>query len=252
MRAMTETGAHEAVNDFGAIADVYDELVEWAPYELWVEELERRLRRWGLRPGARLLDAACGTGLSVVPWARRGYSVGGADVSEPMLDRARRRLEEAGLTAELARQDMLDLRFERPFDAAVVMHSGLDYILEEADLERAFRSLRGCLRRGGLLAFDKCLDEPAFYEPTRTETRRLHCGRARFTYRWDRRRRLLEQRLVVERTEGEPARTEMVFHLRAVPPDELVAMVLRAGFALLERPARFRVHDPGMGIFRAV
>ena len=58
------------LNDFDAIADVYDELVDWAPYELWVEELEKRLGRWGLGPGDRLLDAACGTGLSTLPWLR--------------------------------------------------------------------------------------------------------------------------------------------------------------------------------------
>ncbi len=249
---MSETGARETVNDFGAIADVYDELVAWAPYEMWAEGLERRLRRWGLRPGARMLDAACGTGLSLLPWARRGYRVAGVDASEAMLRRARRRLEQEGLTAELIRRDLLGLDPGGSFDAAVCMHSGLDYVLEEADLARAFRSLRGALRPGGLLAFDKCLDEPGFYEPDRTETRRLSCGRARFEYRWHRRRRLMEQRLVVERTEGEPARTEIVFHLRAVPPDELVAMVLGAGFVLLERPVQFSVHDPGMGIFRAV
>ncbi|MCK4374915.1 MAG: hypothetical protein KAX19_06275, partial [Candidatus Brocadiae bacterium] len=41
----------------------------------------------------------------------------------------------------------------------------------------------------------------------------------------------------VLRTRGSgPARTEVVYHLKAVRPDELIAMVLRAGFVVVEAP----------------
>ena len=240
------------INDFDAIADVYDELVEWAPYELWFNDLEKRLRDRGLRRGAWILDAACGTGLSTLPWLRKGYHVIGTDVSKPMLERARRRLEESGYEAELKLQDLLDLDVGRRCDAAVCMHSGLDYILDPADLERAFRSLRGCLKTGGLLAFDKCLDEPSFYRKDYTGSRPLSCGSAEFQYRWDRSKGVLEQRCTVRRKGGDgPARTEVVFHLKAVAPDELIAMVVGAGFEMLEPPKQFNPRDPGMGIFRA-
>jgi len=241
------------VNEFDCIADVYDELVSWAPYESWVAELELRLRRHGLKRGAWVLDAACGTGLSSVPWAKAGYRVVGTDISKPMLKRARERARRAGVRIRFRRQDLLQLRPGRLFDAAVCMHSGLDYILEEADLRRAFRSLRGCLKPGGLLAFDKCLDEPSFYREPYAETRPLACGSARLRFRWDRSRRLMEQRCTVLRTDGSgPARTDVVYHLRAVPRDELIAMVVDAGFELLEPPETFTPADPGMGIFRAV
>jgi len=242
-----------ALNDFDAIADVYDELVAWAPYEQWVADLEKRLRRYGLRRGDRVLDAACGTGLSTLPWLRRGYEVVGTDRSEPMLRRARERLWAAGYGAELYRQDLLEVAPGRPCDLAVCMHSGLDYILDTEDLERALAALRRSLRPGGLLAFDKCLDEPAFYRRDYSDSMALSCGRAEFEYRWDRTRRLLEQRCIVTRNGSSgPARTEVVFHLRAVPLRELVAMTLRAGFTLLEAPRQFTVSDPGMGIFRAI
>lgn len=249
---MPNNGRAPRVNDFGAIADVYDELVNWAPYERWVTALEKRLRRRGLRPGDWILDAACGTGLSTLPWLRRGYHVVGTDVSQPMLDRARARLQEAGYEADLRRQDLLQLDVERQCDVAICMHSGLDYILDLADLQQAFHSLRGCVRRGGLLAFDKCLDEPSFYREDYSESRRLSFGTADFQYRWDRRRRLLEQRCAVVRECGDdPAQTEVVFHLKAVPSDELIGMVLKAGFTMLEPPKQFTVAEPGMGIFRA-
>ena len=241
------------LNDFDAIADVYDELVDWAPYDVWLADLEKRLRRWGLKPGDLILDAACGTGLSTLPWVRMGYHVVGADGSEAMLGRARERMKQAGYEVEFACQDLLALDFGRQFDAAVCMHSGLDYILDDEHLERAFRSLRACLEPGGLLAFDKCLDEPSFYREDYCDSRELSCGSAQFDYRWDRCRRLLEQRCTVSRRRGNgPRRTEVVYRLKAVPPDQLVAMVEGAGFTTLEQPKQFTVPDPGMGIFRAV
>jgi SAM-dependent methyltransferase len=243
----------EAVNDFGAIADVYDELVNWAPYEEWVAALQPRLARYGLAAGASLLDAACGTGLSMLPWLERGYRVVGVDASETMLARCRERLAAAGHGAELLRQDLLHLAPGRAFDAAICMHSGLDYLQDDADLAAAFRSLRGCLRPGGLLAFDKCLDEDDFYRRDYGERRLLSCGRVHMHYHWDRGARLMEQRCTVMRTRGRgPARTKVLFRLRSTSPDVLVRMVEEAGFELVEPLKQFTPSDPGMGIFRAV
>jgi len=247
------TPQQPVVNDFGAIADVYDHLVDWAPYGLWIADLEPRLRRAGLSRGGRLLDAACGTGLSTLPWLERGYRVVGADVSEGMLARCRRRVEAAGHRAELLRRDLLHLDPGRTFDAVVCIHSGLDYILDDGDLAAAFRSMRGCLEPGGLLAFDKCLDEPEFYRRDYGERRNLPGGHVEFRYHWDRAARLMEQRLTLVRaTEGRPARTEVLFRLRSTPPNLLVAMVEAAGFEMVEPLKPFTPSDPGIGIFRAV
>ncbi len=241
------------VNDFDCIADVYDQLVSWAPYKRWVGALEKKLRARGLRRGDWILDAACGTGLSAVPWAKKGYRVVGADVSEPMLQAARRRASRAGQAVEFLRQDVTDLHPGRTFQLAVCMHSGLDYILDDGRLRQAFRSLRGCLEAGGLLAFDKCLDVPSFYREDYTESRTIPSGTAEFHYRWDRTRRLMEQRCVVSRTDGpEPRRTEVIYHLKATLPADLEQWLAEAGFEVLEPVGEFSVADPGMGIFRAV
>jgi SAM-dependent methyltransferase len=240
------------LNDFDCIADVYDELVEWAPYEHWTARLEKRLRKHGLPDGAWVLDAACGTGLSMLPWLGRGYRVVGADASRPMLARCRQKLAEAGYEAELLEQDLLHLATDRRFDLALCTHSGLDYILDDADLERAFTSLRGCLKDGGLFAFDKCLDEAAFYKDDYSDARELASGHVQFEYRWDRSRKILEQRCTVYRASGSPHRTEVVFHLKAVSPKSLTAMLRRSGFDVVEPPRQFKIRDPGTGIYRAV
>jgi len=249
-----ESGISQVANDFDAIADVYDDLVSWAPYGKWVRDLLRRLRRHGLRRGQRILDVACGTGLSSIPLAAEGYSVVGVDRSERMLEQARKKVAGTAPDVQFVRGDILALELPWTFDAAICMHSGLDYILDREDLAQAFRSLRGQLRQGGLLAFDKCLDEPEFYGEPRSDVRHLPCGMAVFHYSWDRKRKFFDQRCVVTRSGARdgPVRTDVLHRMLAVPVTELIEMVEAARFELLEPPRRFTVSDPGMGIFRAV
>jgi ubiquinone/menaquinone biosynthesis C-methylase UbiE len=243
----------ETINDFASIADVYDELVNWAPYAQWVEALHELLQKFGLPDDAWLLDVACGTGLSVLPWLERGCHVMGADVCRPMLDVARARLRDAGRDVVLLEQDMLALAPDRTFDAAICMHAGLDYLLDERDLAAAFVSMRGCLEPGGLLAFDKCLDEPAFYRADYGNRRRISCGAVEFLYHWDRDAAMLVQHCVVTRRDRKPhARTEFTYHLKATRPERLEEMTRAAGFETLRRPRQFEVSDPGFGVYRAV
>ena len=243
----------ETVNDFDSIADVYDELVAWAPYDEWVASLIERMQRYGLPRGGTVLDAACGTGLSSIPFGRRGYRVTGVDRCEEMLAQARQKAEEAALDAAFVCADLLDMDVETRFDAAVCMHSGLDYFLDLNDLSCVFRSLRRHLKPGGLFAFDKCLDEPEFYRAAYTDSRTLSCGTVTFRYSWDKKRKLFDQRCVVMRNgpDGRVRRSEVLHRMRAVEVGELVEMVESAGFRVLEPPVVFTILDPGMGIFRA-
>jgi len=244
----------ESINDFASIADVYDELVNWAPYDRWVDILHALLLDFGLPDDAWLLDVACGTGLSVLPWLERGYRVVGVDVCRPMLDVARARLRDAGHDdVLLLEQDILALAPGRTFDAAICMHAGLDYLLDARDLAAAFAAMRNCLKPGGLLAFDKCLDEPAFYRADYGNSRRLDCGAAEFHYHWDRDAAMLVQRCVVTRRDRKPeTRTEFTYSLKATRPDDLEAMTKAAGFETLRAPRQFQVPDPGFGVYRAV
>lgn len=63
------------------------------------------------RPGARVLELGCGTGSLAVLLARRGATVLALDRSEAMLERARRRVEDARVAGgvELRRTSVLDL-----------------------------------------------------------------------------------------------------------------------------------------------
>ncbi len=140
------TLAPDAVRSmFDRIAPVYD-----AMNRVMTMGLDLRWRRLAaqsaVRPGDRVLDAACGTGDLAIAAARAGAgSVTGLDFSERMLDRARRKRPEL----EWIQGDMLALPFEdSSFDAATVGFG----VRNVADLGLALRELRRVLRPGGRLA----------------------------------------------------------------------------------------------------
>src|SRR5947208_5296760 len=90
---------------YDAFADLYDAFTWDHDYESWVSSLEAVAKGHGLT-GVRLLDVACGTGNSVVPWLERGYQVAGCDLSPRMLERA---VEKTGGRAQLTVADMRGL-----------------------------------------------------------------------------------------------------------------------------------------------
>jgi demethylmenaquinone methyltransferase/2-methoxy-6-polyprenyl-1,4-benzoquinol methylase len=140
------TLAPEAVRTmFDRIAPVYD-----AMNRVMTAGLDLRWRRLAadavVRPGDRVLDAACGTGDLAVADVRAGAGrVTGIDFSERMLERARRKAPEI----DWVRGDVLALPFEdAAFDAATVGFG----IRNVADVELALRELGRVLRPGGRLA----------------------------------------------------------------------------------------------------
>jgi demethylmenaquinone methyltransferase/2-methoxy-6-polyprenyl-1,4-benzoquinol methylase len=129
---------------FDRIAPVYD-----AMNRVMTAGLDRRWRAATIsetvRPGDRVLDACCGTGdLALAARAAGAGVVVGADFSDRMLERARRKAPEL----EWIRADVLALPFEEAsFDAAVVGFG----VRNVEDLEACLRELRRVLRHGGRL-----------------------------------------------------------------------------------------------------
>src|SRR4029079_12994581 len=101
---------------FDRIAPVYDVM-----NHVMTMGLDRRLRRLTVeaivQPGARVLDACCGTGDLAIAAEREGGIVTGLDFSVEMLARARRK----STTVEWVQGDLLQLPYaDSSFDAATV------------------------------------------------------------------------------------------------------------------------------------
>src|SRR3954466_120947 len=88
---------------YEVFAPHYDEFTAHHDYDAWTRSLEGLARECGLR-GRRLLDVACGTGKSFVPYLERGYEVCACDISPAMLELA------AEKAADRARLEVCDMR----------------------------------------------------------------------------------------------------------------------------------------------
>jgi demethylmenaquinone methyltransferase / 2-methoxy-6-polyprenyl-1,4-benzoquinol methylase len=143
---------------FDRIAPVYD-----AMNRVMTVGLDLRWRRLAaaavVRPGDRVLDAACGTGDLALADAEAGArEVVGLDFSQRMLERARRKSS----AIEWVHGDLLALPFpDGSFDAATVGFG----VRNLADLERGLRELRRVLRPGGRLAVLEITRPRGFLRP---------------------------------------------------------------------------------------
>ncbi|MCZ6835175.1 MAG: class I SAM-dependent methyltransferase [Planctomycetota bacterium] len=110
------------------------------------------LARHGGTSGKRVLEPACGSGRLLAAMARRGFTVTGFDLSEPMLGFAKKRLHEQGLKGRLCVADMAD--FVVPgagrFDLAHCLVCSFKYLLSEDEARSHLNGIADALAPGGV------------------------------------------------------------------------------------------------------
>jgi SAM-dependent methyltransferase len=150
------TSAAEA---YEGLAPYYDELTRHHDYEGWTAHLEDAAVRFGVR-GRRLLDAACGTGKSFLPFLQRGYEVTACDISAEMVERARAKAP----AADVFVADVRGLEPLGSFDLITCLDDSLNYLVDDGDLDAALAALGANLAPDGVLVFD--LNTLATYRTT--------------------------------------------------------------------------------------
>jgi SAM-dependent methyltransferase len=144
-----QPATRSAEEAYGRLAPFYDELTREHDYEKWTGHLERAAARAGLR-GRRLLDAACGTGKSFLPFLGRGYEVTAFDVAPEMVALARAKAPEAELFVE----DLRTLPVVGEFDLITCLDDSLNYLTGDGELGVALARLASNLASAGVLVFD--------------------------------------------------------------------------------------------------
>jgi SAM-dependent methyltransferase len=138
-----------ACTEYDAFAPYYDTFTAASDYETWTREVLALARRHGAH-GETLLDLACGTGKSFVPFLERGFRVTGCDSSRAMLDEAACRAP----ATTLVHADLRSLPALGRFDLVTCFDDSLNYLPDEDGLAAAFAGIEANLSGAGLALFD--------------------------------------------------------------------------------------------------
>ena len=196
-------------------------------YETWTTTLERLARAHGLR-GTRLLDVACGTGKSFLPFLDRGYEVTACDISPAMAERA---AAKAGDRARVEVHDMRALPGLGAFDLVCCLDDAVNYVLSAEELEATFAGLARNLAPGGVVVFDanslaRLPDVLRVDDRARRRRARAGVGGSRARPTSQRRPRAGDARGICRREDGTWWR-ERSAHLQRHHPRETVERALR-------------------------
>jgi SAM-dependent methyltransferase len=135
--------------------EIYDQILCHDPSVVAQEatSIVELLRREGVESGS-VLELACGTCAHAVELATRGFNCSGIDLSQAMLEGARRRASRAGVELDLRSANVIDFEWTDPVDAVIFMSETFPLITEFADIKSHFAAVRRALRPGGLYIVD--------------------------------------------------------------------------------------------------
>jgi SAM-dependent methyltransferase len=223
---------------YAGLAASYDAMAAEPAIACFYAEWRRALLEAATSRGLRirvLVDLACGTGNTAVPWTRRGWTVIGVDQSAAMLREARRKSRRV----RWIRQDLRALSLPVTADAVTCHFDALNHLLDARDLQKVFDRTARILRADGLFVFD--LNTVHMLRWLNGREKLFHVGRdlfmaaneldeaaavATFRQTWFLKRgRLFERRLIVVRE-------------RAYADRDLRDMLRRAGLRLVSVTAQ--------------
>jgi SAM-dependent methyltransferase len=135
---------------YEAMAPAYEEFTAHHDHQRWISMLLSLGKAHGLQ-GGLALDIGCGTGKTIVPLLDHGWQVTACDLSPSMVKLARTKI---GPSVSIDVADVRDMPSFGAFQLVLCVDDVLNYLLSQAELERALTCIAANLAPDGLLLFD--------------------------------------------------------------------------------------------------
>ena len=145
----------QQLTSYHKLAELYDYLMEDAPYEEWMVFTRKAWERYGVHP-KKVADLGCGTGTFIRYLLEHELDVFGVDLSSGMLQVAKEKLRRShpAKKVKLSCQDIRQLNLDEPVDCILSFCDTLNYITEENGIRDVFTKVYEALKPGGLFIFD--------------------------------------------------------------------------------------------------
>lgn len=85
----------------------------------------------------KIIDIGCGTGRHSIELAKRGYSITGIDLSDSLLEKARAKALQNGVSIDFLKHDARQLPFHKQFDVALMLCEGGFPLMETDEMNYA-------------------------------------------------------------------------------------------------------------------
>jgi len=142
----------QKIQPYQRLAAYYDNLMDYIDYDIWVEDIEELVAPY--KPGKTWLDISCGTGSMAIRLAQHGINMTAVDLSEHMIDIARKKAQDEDLHIDFKVGNMVNYSSNKHFDVVINLHDGLNYLLEVTDIAQFLKNTYALLKPGGILIFD--------------------------------------------------------------------------------------------------
>lgn len=139
---------------YGKYGEYYDLIYSNKNYDGECKNLVGYFRKFSEGNVKSILDVGCGTGNHALLLAEKGYSVVGIDLSEVMINQAKRKAERRGLPVEFFVQDMRKFSLGKKFDAVLCLFGTFGYCSNDGKILAIFNGIKDHLKAGGLFIFD--------------------------------------------------------------------------------------------------
>ena len=107
-----------------------------------------------LPSGSKLLDLCCGYGRHAILLAQHGYQVTGLDLSEVLLQKARRDADAVNTRIRWLQSDMKYIPFKNEFDAITNIFTSFGYLESEEEDLQVLQQVYQALKPGGLFLLE--------------------------------------------------------------------------------------------------
>ncbi len=142
---------------FGDYSKYYNLLYKNKEYSKEAEYVNSLIKKF--RPDAKtILDLGCGTGKHDELLLKKGYRVCGVDMSEKMLNEAKKLSHDQELF--FLQGDIRNLNLKKTFDVVISLFHVISYQATNEDLKNTFETAYKHLENGGIFIFD-CWYGPA-------------------------------------------------------------------------------------------
>ncbi|MFA6587633.1 MAG: class I SAM-dependent methyltransferase [Patescibacteria group bacterium] len=242
---MNNHSTNENAVTYRALAHFYDTMMGGNKYPGWKNLIASVVKQYHVATGT-CLDVACGTGNISKLALELGFRVVGVDMSKEMVSVAQTKFPNETFIASDIRDFTLGQEATSGITLAVSFYDSLNYLLSDEDMLKALEAVYRNVASGTIFLFDmNTLDhvqaaqkyaprvqvEPDFYSVYRFS------GEGRF---W-----VLDMDIFVK--EGAMYRLAQERHVeRSYDRDDIVPLVKKAGFELLEVKEEYKVYPDGV------